>query len=170
MTFLKKLSIIMTLGLGMLFVAQAYDVDALARETTSILNFAQTIRQQNSVKAQNVAQWLEKKVIDTSYQVSDHDIIAIARIAANDTLKTEAKLAILAEQMNQETRSNRYRTFRNATDTIIATTVLTGLSALMIWAFIESVKNPAPIIYTQPRPGISVTWTNRYPNVSYNYW
>ncbi len=168
MTFLKKLSIIVTLGLGISFIAQAYDKAQEDKDITLILNFAQELRQQNSTKAQNVATWLEKKAMDPYYDITScNHLVTIITI---DDLTIQSKLATLAERMSQETRNNRYQKLNNCVATVCSGILFTGFSALMIWAFIESVRNPAPIIVTRRQPAVSVTWTTRYPVMSYNYY
>jgi len=95
---IKKLTLIALAALGMQFVAQAYDADALKQQVESITAFAQELRQQNSPESNDLATWLTSKVLDES-NTTDRDIIAMAAFATKNQSKTESQIAALSKKV-----------------------------------------------------------------------
>lgn len=156
MRFIKKLILFIALTANLSFFAQVYDINALAYQVRCIPIFAQELRQQNSSKAYNVAQWLDSKVIDQNY--IDANIIKIANIIDNHALTTESKITIFYEMMCKETKERRLRKINGAIETLAVGIISAGALAFLIWAMIEDIKNPRPIFCVQSRPGITLTF------------
>ncbi len=156
MTILKKLSVAIVLALGIQSSAGAF-FNATETEKTDILRFAQDIRQQNSIQAQNVAAWLENKVINA------HDLTTIANIIANNDLSTKSKLTIFSASMKQEISAKKWQTCIDTAAALVTGTLFVGMCTLATWAIIEDIRNPRPfVVYKrQEEPSISVTWRTR---------
>jgi len=89
---IKKLAFISLCALGLPFVTQAYDADALKTELQSIAKYIQELRQQD--KTNKLATWLESKILDT-VNTTNNDIIAMATIAN----KHESQIAALSKKL-----------------------------------------------------------------------
>jgi len=93
MTISKKFLIAAALMLGLqLNIGAYYDATTLKTEITSILDFMDTLRQENTETAQTLVTQLEKEFKDvegkyewTRYTFKDIDIIDMARIIAKNT-------------------------------------------------------------------------------------
>jgi hypothetical protein len=158
MTLLKKLSIAIVLALGVQLSAAAF-FTTTETEQTRILKFAQTIRQQNSSVAQNVAQWLEDKAINASVY---YDIATIINIIENDDLTMQSKLTLFSTSMKKEISARRWQKCADVATAIFTGTLFVGMCTLATWAIIQDVKNPRYTVYTiQDNPSVSVTWRTR---------
>ena len=126
MRTLKKLSLIISLALGMQFIAQAYVAQThynwaphqtvyvhvpvpvlnhLTYEIHCILTFSQEIRHQND----KVARWLHRQAVDSINTWLSIDLSSILKIIDNPELTTEAKITIFSEQMEDEKRIQEKR-------------------------------------------------------------
>ncbi len=153
MTITKKLSIAIVLALGIQLSDTAF-FDNTETTKNRILIFAQTIRQQNSIQAQNVAQWLESKAMADS-----HDISTIAHVIDNNDLSIQSKLTIFSASMKKEISARRWQACADTAAALLTGTLFVGMCTLATWAIIEDIKNPRPIVYRiQEKPNVSVTW------------
>ena len=150
MTISKKLSLAITLALGIQLSAGAFFND-IQQENALILNFAQDLRTQNNAQAEKVAQWLDEQVINGSeyYQ-------KIIVILTNYDLTAQSKLTLLSEVIAQQKSNNRKQFIYDACGGIACM----GAFALLAWAIIQDLKNPRRVVYRNP--SVTVTQTNRY--------
>jgi hypothetical protein len=187
MTISKKLSIAITLALGIQFSAGAFchdeefyhHKDKKCTEEALICNFAQNLRNQNSIKAQEIATWLESKATreygsrnGISYDVKSYPE-SIVNIITNHGLTEKAKIGLLSTIIAQEKRDKRKQAIWGCVDAVCAGVICLGAAALMTWAIVEDIKNPRPRIYVQPTPRVTITYkTSSYsPQVTcYEYW
>jgi hypothetical protein len=160
MTTLRKLTIALTLALGIQFSAGAF-VDNTQNQKSLILTFAQDLRNQNSTQAQTVAKWLDEQAIGESwghYQT-------VIDVITNNNLTNHSKLTLLSEIITKEKSDNRKRAAQQFVSDVCAFTLCVGTCGLVAWAIIEDIKNPRPrVYYSQPKPGISITYTQKYPS------
>jgi hypothetical protein len=156
MTISKKLLIVGALALGMQQIALPHTSE-VSYHVTTMLNFAQTLRQANHKDALKVAQWLELQACDTSYNVSDCDILAIANVINNDNLTIQSKISVLSQtiatQRNQAIKTTIQRTINDICTAIITVACIGGLTALVGLVIMEEIKNPTP-----KRPYVTVEY------------
>lgn len=156
MTISKKLALIISLALGMQFIAQANETNALSHtaeslsyEKNCILKFAQEIHHQNA----NIAQWLNETIMD-SYGA---DIINIAIIVNNPTLTTESKIAIFLQKIQREEKHNRDQKNSNFAIAAGCAAIFTVFIGSAICAIIESIQNPYRLEYSPSKDLVKLT-------------
>jgi hypothetical protein len=138
----KKLFIVNILILSV--QCGAYDVSALNNETALILSFAQTLREVDNKHTSNIAQWLEQQVCDTSYNVQDHDIVAMANVINNSVLTIESKISVLSQIMANQKKEQTKKTVNNVVSAAIVMSLIGGFAALIITSIIQEIRNPTP--------------------------
>jgi hypothetical protein len=132
MTISKKLALFIPLALGIQFAAQAYNVNELTSQTESILKFAQNLRKLTISDAQNIAQWLDAKVMD-QYYVHNDDIITIANIINSAELTTESKLTIFCKKMQKEATDKRNEIISNIAAGACFITIMAAIMGSMVF-------------------------------------
>ena len=96
MTISKKLSLALTLALGMQFSAGAF-TDTNEERNSMILVYAQELRNQNNKQAQTVATWLNAQVINQGGFRQ-----AIIEVIANPNLTEQSKLTLFTAMMEKQ--------------------------------------------------------------------
>ena len=163
MNISKKLSIAITLALGIQMTAGAFFNDTQDQKDL-IVTFAQDLSKQHNRQAQRVAQWLNEQVVSNSYDYYQPMI----NIIQNHSLTTESKLTLLSAMIKQQKSYNRRRGAQQFVNDVCALTLCTGVCAFTIWAIIEDIKNPRPRVhYTAQQPRFTVTYTTKYPSLQY---
>jgi hypothetical protein len=156
MTIPKKLLIIGALALGIQYGAQAHTSE-VSYEVSQMLNFAQTLRQINTKNALKVAQWLESQACDTSYNVQDCDILAIANVINSSYLTIESKISVLSQTIATQRNAGIRRTINDIAVGAVSVAMLGCLTAIAGLIVIEEIKNPKPRpYYYAPRPRITI--------------
>lgn len=112
---------------GMHFAAQAQD--SLENEVNSILLFAQTLREENSTKANKIAEWLVQKTASSS-QASL--IKNLASILTNSELTTESKIIVISQEIQQETTEQKRQEFNKICRYVGGTILSAGLIAALV--------------------------------------
>src|SRR5437773_11450019 len=97
MTILKKLSIAITLTLGMQFSAGALTTETNEDRNSTILVYAQDLHNQNNKQAQTVATWLNAQVINQGGFRQ-----AIIEVITNHNLTEPSKLTLFAAMMKKQ--------------------------------------------------------------------
>lgn len=155
--FSKKLALIISLALSMQFTAHAFFADNIKNEKALILNFAQDIRQGNNTQAQAIAKWLDEQAISGSQYHS-----TIIDVITDKNLTENTKLTILCETMQREAKENRIHRINTFVNQVCEGILIAGSICFMGWLVIEAVKNPRPIVYTTPKPGVTITYRTTY--------
>ena len=109
MTQLKKLLFVGAVAIGPQSTAHTYFTQndyeylcATTNSTVSLLSFAELLRQNNSIDATKIAEWLESEIAIPYYLTQD-DMIRMAYMADNKDLMMESKIRIFQLKMNQKT-------------------------------------------------------------------
>jgi hypothetical protein len=131
MTISKKLSIVVSLILGIQLVAQGYDVNALTSEVQSITTFTQDLRNQDDAQAQKVAQWLSDKITNQD-NVPNDDIVFMANIINNSALTSESKVILFAEKIKKEAQEQKHQEFNKLCKYVGGTILSAGLIAALV--------------------------------------
>jgi hypothetical protein len=169
MTISKKLLIAGALLVGMQQIAQAHTSE-VSYEVSQMLNFAQTLRQVNNKDALKVAQWLELQACDTSYNVQDCDILAIANVINNPNLTMQSKISVLSQTIATKKSAGIRRTINEVAGTALSVAMLGGFAGLMGLVIMEEIKNPTPRIYYRSRPTMTVTYRVPRQRRTYYSW
>lgn len=159
MTISRKLIIALTLALGIQFSAGAFCNDTQDQKNI-ILTFAQDLRIKNSTQAQTVAKWLDERAIEQSWNCQ-----AIIDVITNYNLTEQSKLTLLSEMIKKQKSDNRKRSVQRFVSVLCGGLLCVGACSLFVWAMIEEIKNPRPIVYyPTPKPGITITYkTSSWP-------
>jgi hypothetical protein len=131
MTQLKKMLFIGAIAIGTPYTIDAYynscdnrfDYD-YALSTAELLNFTQCLRQNNSIKAEQIAQWLEEEIA-IPFSLTETDIKNLSCIAANSSLSIESKIKFFHVKMTHS-KNKISHLARNAAILLTIAVIATG--------------------------------------------
>ena len=160
----KKLIIAVMLALGIQCNVGAFFNEPQDQKSL-ILTFAQDLHNQNSTQAQTVAKWLDTQAINESSYCQ-----AVVDIITNYNLTEKSKLELLSEIIEKQKRDSRNKkkyALGSFVEDVCFGVIATGIIGVCIWATIEDIKNPRPIICVEP-PVIRVKCKYKQPTLWYN--
>jgi hypothetical protein len=78
-----------------------------------------------------VAQWLEIQACDTSHDVQDYEILAIANVIKNPELTIQSKISVLSQTIITQRNKNIKDTIGAICGAVITAALFVGFASLM---------------------------------------